>query len=192
MQLLCVFFRGWQWPPRLRGCEKRLRSRIWGMHRACSPWKIESSPSLAFLPWEMKNDQQRFCVGKCKKKRCIIIPQSEIPNIPGDIFPLLPHRAPHLQIPFFFLSCYFCPIPGLLLLPFCFFSTFSAMTIEKNEHSHFQSSRVIPILLFSVCNLGRNMQGNIGSSTQLFQPSRLSVLAASVVCLSHFHVSSHQ
>ena len=81
------------------------------MHRACSPWKIESSPSLAFLPREMKNDQQRFCVGKCKKKRCIIIPQSEIPNIPGDIFPLLPHRAPHLQIPFSF------PVL-VILLPF--------------------------------------------------------------------------
>ena len=127
------------------------------MHRACSPWKIESSPSLAFLPWEMKNDQQRFCVGKCKKKRCIIIPQSEIPNIPGDIFPLLPHRAPHLQIPFFSFPAISALFRVYCSYHFAFFSTFSAMTIEKNEHSHFQSSRVIPILSFSVCNLGRNM-----------------------------------
>ena len=124
--LMCVFWRlGWPrggWSERLAEAGEAA-SRIWGMHRACSPWKIESSPSLAFLPREMKNDQQRFCVGKCKKKRCIIIPQSEIPNIPGDIFPLLPHRAPHLQIPFSF------PCTS-------FFYVFACCNDHRNEHIH--------------------------------------------------------
>ena len=151
MQLLCVFFGGWAGHAEagLRGWPRPARllaSRIWGMHRACSPWKIESSPSLAFLPREMKNDQQRFCVGKCKKKRCIIIPQSEIPNIPGDIFPLLPHRAPHLQIPFFlFFLLYALPCYryGVLVFQLLLFSTFSGMTIIETSTMHFQSSRVI-------------------------------------------------
>lgn len=147
---MCVFWRlGWPrggWSERLAEAGEAA-SRIWGMHRACSPWKIESSPSLAFLPREMKNDQQRFCVGKCKKKRCIIIPQSEIPNIPGDIFPLLPHRAPHLQIPFFFFFLSFA-LPyryGVLVFQLLLFSTFSGMTIIETStpciFNHRESSR---------------------------------------------------
>ena len=147
---MCVFWRlAWPrggWAERLAEAGEAA-SRIWGMHRACSPWKIESSPSLAFLPREMKNDQQRFCVGKCKKKRCIIIPQSEIPNIPGDIFPLLPHRAPHLQIPFFFFFLYALPYRyGVgTSVPTATFSTFSGMTIIETStpciFNHRESSR---------------------------------------------------
>ena len=141
---MCVFWRlGWPrggWAERLAEAGEAA-SRIWGMHRACSPWKIESSPSLAFLPREMKNDQQRFCVGKCKKKRCIIIPQSEIPNIPGDIFPLLPHRAPHLQIPFFLffllyaLPCYRYGVGTSV--PTATFFYFFGNDHYRNEHHAF-------------------------------------------------------
>ena len=69
------------------------------MHRACSLaatsgatllGKLNQVPlywaTTRRLPREMKNDQQgSFCVGKCKKKRCIIIPQSEIPSVSRDI-----------------------------------------------------------------------------------------------------------
>ena len=162
MQLLCVFFGGWA--GHVEAGLQRLAeageaaSRIWGMHRACSPWKIESSPSLAFLPREMKNDQQRFCVGKCKKKRCIIIPQSEIPNIPGDIFPLLPHRAPHLQIPFFLFFCasMLCPIgmEYVLVFQLLLFSTFFGNDHYRNEHRAFSIIESHLVIL-----LDRYMQG---------------------------------
>ena len=73
---------------------------------------LASIASKRHLPREMKNDQQRsFCVGKCKKKRCIIIPQSEIPSLPkGHIRPIttLPYpSSSSIQPPSSFFAIHF-------------------------------------------------------------------------------------